>query len=78
MITAEEARALMPNIEGVLNKIEKQIRGNASQGLTKLIYRLTRDEAKLDKRHLLKKVLIELGYSLSEDGANLTISWRKL
>jgi hypothetical protein len=77
MITAQEARDLMPKTEKILVKIENVIRHNAEKGLTSCVYDFGVKEFKT--RPAVLTQLFAIGYSVSLQSPNsIKISWRKL
>jgi N-acetylmuramoyl-L-alanine amidase len=76
MITAEQARNLMPNIGETLKVLENKIGSAAGRGETNITHRWSKTSVIVKNR--VKSILVELGYSISETERDIKISWKKL
>jgi hypothetical protein len=78
MITAEQARGMMPNIEPLLSDLEQRVRESAERGETS-VYQTFKSKHKHLDRRLLVETLHKLGYTISyQDKNTIKISWKKL
>lgn len=77
MITAHQARELMPNIGDTMKSIENHVTLHAERGETNCLYTFRKKNVAV--RRMVRSLLIKLGYSISDQSQNsIKISWKKL